>query len=92
MSTNAKVKGTAPEAPTPVMLSAEERLRHYSADEIEELNLLPVKARWLREQAYLRKIPATKVGGKLRFRLDHILAISLAGEIGPAQARGRRAA
>lgn len=90
MSTNTKVRKAAVEAP--VTLTAEEKLRHYSAQEIEDLKLLPVKARWLREQAYARKIPACKVAGKLRWRMDQILAISLMGDIGPAELAGHRAA
>jgi hypothetical protein len=83
-----KAEATAP--PPPVQVT-EEDIRHYTAQEVEDLNLLPVKARWLREQAYKRRIPHTKVAGKLRFRLDHLLAISKAGDTGPAN-HGRRAA
>lgn len=92
MSTNMKVKDAPATDGALINLTAEDRLRVYSPEEVVELKLLPCKVRWLKEMAYARKIPATKVAGKLGFRLDHILAISMAGDIGPAQARGKRAA
>ncbi|WP_034088829.1 hypothetical protein [Streptacidiphilus albus] len=85
---NSKVKAsTAP----PIELSAEEKLRLYSAEEVVELKMVRCSARWLKEQAYKRAIPSTRSAGKLFFRLDHIVQISIAGDQSPAT-RGRRAA
>ena len=86
---NTKAKAVA--QPPPVLLTAEDKLRIYSPEEVNKLKLLPVSARWLKEQAYKCLIPHTKVAGKIGFRLDHILAISTAGDRDPAT-RGRRAA
>ncbi|MFB7474011.1 hypothetical protein [Kitasatospora sp. NPDC056184] len=54
----------------------EAAVRHYTADEIEQLRLLPCTARWLKKEAYARRVPFTGVAGKLTWRLDQILAIS----------------
>ncbi|MER5356107.1 hypothetical protein ABT093_38025 [Kitasatospora sp. NPDC002551] len=54
----------------------EAAVRHYTADEIEKLRLLPCTARWLKKEAYARRVPFTGVAGKLTWRLDQILAIS----------------
>jgi hypothetical protein len=83
MTTKAKVAET-----TPLTL---DDVRTYTPEEVVELKLLPVKLRWLKDKAYARHIPSTRVAGKLCFRLEHLLAISKAGDTGPAN-HGRRAA
>ena len=55
------------------------------------MGLLPYTVRSLLDAAYRRRIPHTKVAGKICFRLDHILKIQQAGDVDPA-ARGRLAA
>ncbi|MEY9937353.1 hypothetical protein [Streptacidiphilus sp. MAP5-3] len=87
-------RSKAPRDPLPetaTNLTAEERLRCYTPDEVVELKLLRVSARWLKDMAYKRAIPHTKVAGRIAFRLDHIAAISAAGDE-PVIAFGRRAA
>ncbi|MFD9124909.1 hypothetical protein [Kitasatospora sp. NPDC059571] len=64
-----------PTAPDPGSLT-EAALRHYTAEEIEELRLLPCKASWLKRKAYAREIPFNGTAGKLTWRLDQILEIS----------------
>ncbi|MFJ5923887.1 helix-turn-helix domain-containing protein [Kitasatospora sp. NPDC092948] len=75
----------------PPRLTAEERLRLYTPAEVVALGLLPWSERTLLDMAYAKKIPHTKPGGKIRFRLDHIAAIQQAGDVNPAT-RGRRRA
>lgn len=78
--------------PTPAIdLTAEERLRCYTPEEVVALKLLRCSVRWLKDSAYARAIPFTKVAGRIAFRLDHIAAISQAGDSSPANF-GRRAA
>lgn len=91
MVTNAKAKAIGLDAPPPAMPTLDE-IRLYTAEEVVELKLLPVKARWLKENAYKRRIPHTQIAGrKLRFRLDHILAISQLFDFDPAAPRKRAA-
>ena len=73
----------------PDWLTAADRLRLYSPEEVIALGLLPYTVGTLKDSAYRKKIPHTKVAGKIRFRLDHIYAIQQAGEVDPAT-RGRR--
>lgn len=73
----------------PPTLTAEEKLRLYTPEEVFELKLLRWSPRTLLDQAYAKKIPHLKVCGKVLFRLDHILAIQQAGDVNPAT-RGRR--
>lgn len=82
-------KKVTPELPE--WLTATDRLRLYSPEEVIALGLLPHTIGTLRDSAYRKKIPHAKVAGKIRFRLDHIFAIQQAGEVDPAT-RGRRAA
>jgi hypothetical protein len=89
MSTKQEVKPPI-EAGTPSMPTLE-AVRHYTAEEIVKLELLPCGVRWLKDGAYARRLPHTKVAGKIRFRLDHILAISQLFDVDPAT-RGRRRA
>lgn len=63
---------------------------HYTAEEIVEKGLLPCTARWLKREAHARRIPFTAPAGKLRWRLDQILAISRQFDSAPIL--GRRAA
>ncbi|MFE2346421.1 MerR family transcriptional regulator [Kitasatospora cineracea] len=80
-------------APPPIVgpptLTAEEKLRLYTPEEVFELKLLRWSPRTLLDQAYAKKIPHTKSGGRICFRLDHIWAIQQAGDVNPAT-RGRR--
>jgi hypothetical protein len=55
------------------------------------MGLLPYTVRTLKIAANQRRIPHTNTNRKIRFRLDQILAIQLAGEVDPAT-RGRRRA
>lgn len=78
-------------APPLLDLTPEERLRCYTAEEVVEKRLLRVSARWLKESAYKREIPFSKQAGGIVFRLDHIWAISTAGDCSPDN-YGRRTA
>jgi hypothetical protein len=73
----------------PDWLTATDRLRLYSPEEVIALGLLAYTVGTLKDSAYRKKIPHTKVAGKICFRLDHIFAIQQAGEVDPAT-RGRR--
>ncbi|GAA2838081.1 hypothetical protein RMN57_12945 [Kitasatospora sp. CM 4170] len=75
----------------PEWLTATDRLRLYSPEEVIALGLLPHTIGTLKDAAYRKRVPHTKVAGKIRFRLDHIYEIQQAGESNPAT-RGRRAA
>jgi hypothetical protein len=76
----------------PEWLTAADRLRLYTPEEVIEMGLLPYGSpRTLREACYSRKIPFTKIAGKIRFNLGHVYAIQQAGDVDPA-ARGRRRA
>jgi hypothetical protein len=75
----------------PPVLSAADRLRLYTPEEVIEMKLLPYTVRTLKDAAYNKRIPHTKVAGKICFRLDHVFAIQQAGEVDPAT-RGRRRA
>ncbi|MFJ5070191.1 hypothetical protein ACIQC7_27660 [Kitasatospora sp. NPDC088556] len=72
-------------------LTAEERLRLYTPEQVIEMGLLPYTVRTLKIAAHQRRIPHTTTNRKIRFRLDHIFAIQQAGEVDPAT-RGRRRA
>jgi hypothetical protein len=80
-----KVATTLPE-----WLTATDRLRLYSPEEVIALGLLPHTIGTLKDAAYRKRVPHTKVAGKIRFRLDHIYEIQQAGESNPAT-RGRAA-
>lgn len=75
----------------PPVLTAADRLRLYTPEEVIELRLLPHSVRTLKDAAYGRRVPHLKVAGKICFRLDHILAIQQAGVVETA-AHGRRRA
>ncbi|MGE7432787.1 hypothetical protein [Kitasatospora sp. NPDC001175] len=75
----------------PEWLTAAERLRLYTPEEVIAMQLLPYTVRTLKDAAYGKRIPHTTVGRKVRFRLDHIWAIQQASDVDPA-ARGRRRA
>lgn len=75
----------------PPVLTAVDRLRLYTAEEVIGLKLLAYTVRTLKDAAYERRVPHTRSGGKVRFRLDHILKIQLAGDVDPAD-YGHRAA
>lgn len=75
----------------PEWLTAADRLRLYTPEEVIEMKLLPHTIGTLKDAAYRRKVPHTKVAGRICFRLDHILAIQQAGEYNPAL-HSRRAA
>ena len=77
-----KAKTREPETPASVPLT-EAVVRHYTAEEIQELKLLPCSARWLLKQAYSRQVPFTAVAGKITWRLDQILAISRSFDSAP---------
>lgn len=64
-------------------LLTEAAVRHYTAEEVVELRLLPCSARWLRDKAYKREIPFTAVAGKVSWRLDQIFEISRSFDIAP---------
>jgi hypothetical protein len=78
-------------AALPNELATAERLRLYTPEQVIEMGLLPHTVGTLRDAAYRKRIPHTKVAGKIRFRLDHIWQIQQAGESDPAS-RGRLAA
>ncbi|WP_051943863.1 hypothetical protein [Streptacidiphilus rugosus] len=82
MNTKASAKTPVPELP--FALTAEERLRHYTPEEVVELRLLPVGVRWLKRNANAKRIPHTLLGERITFRLEHLYAISLSREIDPA--------
>jgi hypothetical protein len=82
---------TTKQAALPSWLTAEDRLRLYTPEEVIEMGFLPFTVRTLKEAAYAKRVPHTKLNGKIRFRLDHIWAISTAGDVNPATS-GRRAA
>ncbi len=71
--------------------TAEERLRLYTVEEVIAMKLLPYTLRTLRIACHQRRVPHTTSNRKIRFRIDHILAIQQAGDVNPAT-RGRRAA
>ncbi|MFF2349058.1 hypothetical protein ACFVVL_04665 [Kitasatospora sp. NPDC058115] len=73
----------------PEWLTATDRLRLYSPEEVIEMGLLPYTIGTLKDAAYRKRIPYIKVAGKIRFRLDHIWQIQQAGEYNPVL--GRRA-
>lgn len=75
----------------PPALTAADRLRLYTPDEVIELKLLPYTKGSLLAACYAKRIPHTKVAGKIMFRLDHIFATQQAGDVNPAT-RGRRRA
>jgi hypothetical protein len=75
----------------PDWLTAADRLRLYTAEEVIEMKLLTHTLRTLKDAAYGRRVPHVKVAGKVRFRLDHVWQIQQAGEVDPAT-RGRRRA
>lgn len=81
---------TAPE-PTPAVDLTEEMLRNYLPDEVVELKLLRCSVRWLKDEAYARRIPHTTVAGRVAFRMEHILRISQMFDVEPILI-GRRAA
>ena len=63
-------------AELPFALTAEERMRVYSPEEVISLKLLNCSVRWLKEAAYGRKVPFTKQPSGMGFRLDQIWWIS----------------
>lgn len=75
----------------PEWLTATDRLRLYTPQEVIDMGLLPHTIGTLKDAAYRKRIPHTKVAGKIRFRLDHIWEIQKAGEVDPTT-RGRVAA
>jgi hypothetical protein len=75
----------------PDWLTATDRLRLYSPEEVIALGLLPHTIGTLKDAAYRKRVPCLKVAGKIRFRLDHVWQIQQAGEVDPAT-RGRRRA
>lgn len=83
MNTKARVPRSATKSEQAITLTPD-TVRVWLPEEIEQERLLPCKARWLKEKAYKREIPHTTVAGKVGFRLEHILAISAAGDVDPA--------
>ncbi|GAA1160726.1 hypothetical protein F4556_005213 [Kitasatospora gansuensis] len=73
----------------PPVLTAADRLRLYTPEEVIGMKLLAHSVRTLKDLAYAREIPHTRSAGKVMFRLDHILKIQLAGDVDPAT-RGQR--
>lgn len=57
-------------------------LRHYTASEVAAI--FGCSPRWVLEQAYAKQIAHTIIASRIRFRADHILAISKANDIDPA--------
>jgi hypothetical protein len=76
-------------AQAPEWLTAADRLRLYTPEEVVAAGWLPHTVRSLKDLCYAKKVPHTKVGGKNMFRLDHIWAIQQVGDVDPAT-RGRR--
>jgi transcriptional regulator with XRE-family HTH domain len=58
-------------------------LVHYTPDQVEEMKLLPYKARTLRDKANRREIPHSNAGGRIMFRLSHIREIAAMGDVRP---------
>ncbi|WP_055591432.1 helix-turn-helix domain-containing protein [Peterkaempfera griseoplana] len=54
-------------------------LRHYTATEVAAI--FGCSPRWTLEQAHAKRIAHTIVAGRIRFRADHILAISKANDV-----------
>ncbi|KDN83442.1 hypothetical protein [Kitasatospora cheerisanensis] len=73
----------APAAPE----ATENELRHYSIQQAADL--LGVSKRWLAGKVADRAVPHTFLANQTKFRAEHILQISRAGEVDPAT-RGRR--
>ncbi|MFI6700277.1 hypothetical protein ACIBJC_15090 [Streptomyces sp. NPDC050509] len=66
-------------------------LRHYRPEELVDPTgefRLPTTARMLREWAYKREIPFSKLGGKITFRREHVRVISQRWDV-PALAMQR---
>lgn len=78
-------------AQLPGWLTSADLLRLYTPDEVIEMKMLPYTKRSLLASCYAKRIPHTKVAGKIMFRLDHIFATQQAGDVNPAT-RGRRRA
>lgn len=55
--------GKATKTTTPDV-GGESELRHYTPEEVEELKLLPLRARTLREKAYARELYHHNAGGR----------------------------
>jgi hypothetical protein len=65
-------------------LTAEERLRVYTPEEVSEKQLILCTPRWLRDNAYKRLIPFTQHPSGIGFRLEHIDAINHSRDRWPA--------
>ncbi|MFC7791296.1 hypothetical protein [Streptomyces cinereoruber] len=74
------VKAAAPVEPV-----SDDDLQHYNVKEAAQK--LGMSQRWLAGRAAAREVPCTYISGQLRFSTRHILAISKAGEVMPAQYR-----
>ncbi|MFI8942665.1 hypothetical protein [Streptomyces syringium] len=70
-------KATATKKILPVTESSgESELRHYSPEQVHDLQLLPFSPRTLREKAYAGEFPHSKASGRISFRLKHIREIA----------------
>jgi hypothetical protein len=98
VSTQANAQATRPrrkpkiEAPAPAPALTPEDVRHYTPQEVVQLGLLRVSARWLKDSAYQRKIPHRKIGGRIQFSLEDIQAISASMAVAPVATGPGRAA
>lgn len=82
---NTQAKGGRRTAVTTVQTPlTPETVRHYTPEEVVAEKLLRCSARWLKDEAHAKRIPHTKIAGRVTFRLDHIMAISMAGDVDPA--------
>jgi len=82
---------TTKQASPPSWLTADDRLRLYTPKEVIANGWLPYTERTLLDACYAKKVPHTKVAGKIRLSLTHVWEIQQAGDVNPAT-RGRRAA
>lgn len=79
MSTQVSVTQPRTTTPRPTLTAVEKR-RVYTPEEVVELKLIRCKVRWLKDMAYARRIPFAKQPGGIGFRLDHIDAINASFE------------
>lgn len=63
--------------------SVEAELRHYSPQEVEDMQLLPFSARTLRDKAHARQIPHSGAGGRVSFLPRHLRVIAEMYEVLP---------
>ncbi|MER5769588.1 hypothetical protein [Streptomyces sp. NPDC001985] len=86
MSTITQGRETAPD---------EALIRHYTPEELVDPNgpfRLPTTARMLREAAYARRIPFSRWGGRITFRIEHVRAFGEQFDVQPLSIKKPRRA